>query len=177
MFFCRVFVLILSVLATACVVCANLFDVFRRDIGGGSTKQTLWYSKATVGSGIKDLVRDSLCNEYKLFFQISEGVAVGGAAIGFIVLILAIVRLFMGRGSCFLRCFILFLTSAAFAGCGACVGLLVFGYMQGYCQNDDSLRDAYAPFKDRGYEFVEGFYLICVACGLFLFVNFFQCCA
>ncbi|KEG05257.1 hypothetical protein DQ04_24521000, partial [Trypanosoma grayi] len=161
MFCCRALVLPLAILATAAAVCANLFAVFRKGTGHNKSEQTLWYSKADVGSGIKEMVKDSPCDQYKLFFEISEGGAAGGAGVGFIICVLAIAQLCSRQGMCCLKCITSLFVTLAFAGCGACVGLLVFGYMKGYCQNDDSLRDAYAPFKDSGYQFAEGFYLIC----------------
>ncbi|KEG06559.1 hypothetical protein DQ04_13341000 [Trypanosoma grayi] len=176
MFCCRVLVLLTSVLATAAAACANVFTLFRKSDGSTKYEQTLWYSRVTAGHN-KEMVKDSPCDQYKLFFQISEGATVGGAGVGFIVLVVAIVQLFVIYRASSFRCGIFTFSFIAFAACGACVGLLVFGYMKGYCQNDDSLRDAYAPFKDSGYQFAEGFYLICAACGLFLFSSLFQCCA
>ncbi|KEG06562.1 hypothetical protein DQ04_13341030, partial [Trypanosoma grayi] len=174
---CRVLVLLTSVLATAAAACANVFTLFRKSDGSKRYEQTLWFTRKNVGIGRKKMVKDSPCDQYKLFFQISEGATVGGAFVGFIVLIVAIVQLFVIYRSSSIRCGIFTLSFIAFAACGACVGLLMYGYMQGYCQNNLLLSNSYAPFKDSGYEFAEGFYLICAACGLFLFCSLFQCCA
>ncbi|RNF17593.1 hypothetical protein TcG_05502, partial [Trypanosoma cruzi] len=93
--FCRVIVLIFTILATACAVCVNIFPLFEKGSDAAKVKQTLWYNQTTVSGGVgtKVDVSESLCGQYKLFFQVSEGAAVGAAGIGLVVLGLAIARL------------------------------------------------------------------------------------
>ncbi|ORC93498.1 uncharacterized protein TM35_000013750 [Trypanosoma theileri] len=174
----RVFVLILAIVATACAACANVFAVFQKEVAGVKTIQTLWYSKVSAGpSDTVSKVADSVCAQFKLFFTVCEGVTVGAAGLGFIVVLLAIVRLFTGPALCFLKCLISFLLSLAFAASGVCVALVVYGYLKGYCQDDAILAPLYLPFKESGFDFWVSFYLICIACGLFMITNLFQCCA
>ncbi|EAN81696.1 hypothetical protein, conserved [Trypanosoma cruzi] len=176
---CRVFVLIFTILAIGCAVCVNIFPLFEKESDAAKVKQTLWYNQTTVpgGVGTKVDVSDSLCGQYKLFFQVSEGAAVGAAGIGLVVLGLAIARLVLEEKSSCLNCTMSLLLSLAFAACGACVALIVYGYMKGYCQSDAVLSSQYGPFKDQGYKFSEAFYLICAACVFFFVSSFFQCCA
>ncbi|PWU89841.1 hypothetical protein C3747_384g23 [Trypanosoma cruzi] len=178
-FSCRVTVLIFTILAIGCAACANIFPVFKKESNTKKIKQTLWYSQTTVpgGVGTKVDVSDSLCGQYKLFFQVSEGAAVAAAGIGLVVLGLAIAQLILEEKSSRFTCCAASLISLAFAACGACVALIVYGYMKGYCQSDAVLSSQYGPLKDQGYKFSEAFYLICAACGLFLLSSFFQCCA
>ncbi|PWU86747.1 hypothetical protein C3747_520g2 [Trypanosoma cruzi] len=88
-FSCRVTVLIFTILAIGCAVCANIFPVFKKESNTKKIKQTLWYSQTTVpgGVGTKVDVSDSLCGQYKLFFQVSEGAAVAAAGIGLVVVL------------------------------------------------------------------------------------------
>ncbi|EAN84422.1 hypothetical protein, conserved [Trypanosoma cruzi] len=178
-FSCRVTVLIFTILAIGCAACANIFPVFKKESNTKKVKQTLWYSQTTVSGGVgtKVDVSESLCGQYKLFFQVSEGAAVAAAGIGLVVLGLAIAQLILEEKSSRFTCCAASLISLAFAACGACVALIVYGYMRGYCQSDAVLSPQYGPFKDQGYKFSEAFYLICAACGLFLLSSFFQCCA
>ncbi|KAF5218301.1 hypothetical protein ECC02_008804 [Trypanosoma cruzi] len=178
-FSCRVTVLIFTILAIGCAACANIFPVFKKESNTKKVKQTLWYSQTTVSGGVgtKVDVSESLCGQYKLFFQVSEGAAVAAAGIGLVVLGLAIAQLILEEKNSRFTCCAASLISLAFAACGACVALIVYGYMRGYCQSDAVLSPQYGPFKDQGYKFSEAFYLICAACGLFLLSSFFQCCA
>ncbi|PWU88987.1 hypothetical protein C3747_412g11 [Trypanosoma cruzi] len=77
--FCRVIVLVLAMLATACAVCANIFPVFKKESDAAKVKQTLWYNQTTVpgGVGTKVDVSDSLCGQYKLFFSGIRGCGCG----------------------------------------------------------------------------------------------------
>ncbi|KAF8293607.1 putative Amastin surface glycoprotein [Trypanosoma cruzi] len=178
-FSCRVIVLIFTILAIGCAACANIFPLLKKGSDAAKVKQTLWYNQTTVSGGVgtKVDVSESLCGQYKLFFQASEGAAVGAAGIGLVVLGLAIAQLILEEKSSRFTCCAASLISLAFAACGACVALIVYGYMRGYCQSDAVLSSQYGPFKDQGYKFSEAFYLICAACGLFLLSSFFQCCA
>ncbi|RNE99599.1 uncharacterized protein Tco025E_09140, partial [Trypanosoma conorhini] len=169
MFCLRVLVLVLAILATACAVCANIFPVFQKEKELVTTKQTLWYNEVILpdGNETEQKVSKSLCGQYKLFFQVSEGTAVGAAGVGLIVVGIVFAQLFLHERIC---CFIYgvsLLIDLAFAASGVCVALLVYGYMKGYCQDDTALSPLYAPFKDQDYKFAESFYLICVACALF----------
>ncbi|PWU86750.1 hypothetical protein C3747_384g24 [Trypanosoma cruzi] len=177
--FCRVIVLVLAMLATACAVCANIFPVFKKESDAAKVKQTLWYNQTTVpgGVGTKVDVSDSLCGQYKLFFQVSEGAAVAAAGIGLVVVLFVIIQMIFQRICCCLGCATSLLISIAFVACVVCLALIVYGYMRGYCQSDAVLSSQYGPFKDQGYKFSEAFYLICAACVFFFVSSFFQCCA
>ncbi|PWU86748.1 hypothetical protein C3747_520g3 [Trypanosoma cruzi] len=78
-FSCRVTVLIFTILAIGCAVCANIFPVFKKESNTKKIKQTLWYSQTTVpgGVGTKVDVSDSLCGQYKLFFSGIRGCGCG----------------------------------------------------------------------------------------------------
>ncbi|ESL12219.1 hypothetical protein TRSC58_00017 [Trypanosoma rangeli SC58] len=173
----RVLVLIMVLLATACAVCANIFPVFQKKNNVVTIKQTLWYNRTALSGGneIEQKVSESLCTQYKLFFQVSEAMVVATVGVGLIVVGFAIAQLIIAvKGRC-LACCGSFLITLAFDASGVCVALLVYGYMKGYCQNDTSLSSVYAPFKDQNYKFAESFYLISVACGLFLISSLFEC--
>ncbi|PWU86759.1 hypothetical protein C3747_520g10 [Trypanosoma cruzi] len=97
--FCRVIVLVLAMLATACAVCANIFPVFKKGNDAATVKQTLWYNQTTVSGGVgtKVDVSESLCGQYKLFFQVSEGAAVAAAGIGLVVVLFVIIQMIFQR--------------------------------------------------------------------------------
>ncbi|RNF25650.1 uncharacterized protein Tco025E_02210 [Trypanosoma conorhini] len=170
----RVLVLVLAILATACAVCANIFPVFQKENELVTMKQTLWYNEVILpdGNETEQKVSKSLCGQYKLFFRVSEGTAVGAIGVGLIVVLLTVIQMICRVLSCCLGCFTSLLIDLAFAASGVCVALLVYGYMKGYCQDDTALSPLYAPFKDQDYKFAESFYLICVACALFLISYF-----
>ncbi|KAH9577179.1 Amastin surface glycoprotein [Trypanosoma melophagium] len=174
----RIIVLILVIAATACAACANVFALFYGDNLGIKTIQTLWYSKTRAGGAdTVSKVADSPCKEYKTFFTVSEGVAVGAAGLGFIVFLLAIAQLAMRSRVCCLRDFISRLLLLAFCAAGVCVALSVYGYLKGYCQDDALLAPIYGSFQERKFNFSLAFYLICASCGLFLIADIFECCA
>ncbi|RNC59134.1 hypothetical protein TcCL_ESM03202, partial [Trypanosoma cruzi] len=104
--FCRVIVLVLAMLATACAVCANIFPVFKKGNDAATVKQTLWYNQTTVSGGVgtKVDVSESLCGQYKLFFQVSEGAAVAAAGIGLVVVLFVIIQMIFQRICCCLGC-------------------------------------------------------------------------
>ncbi|PBJ79027.1 hypothetical protein BCY84_03479 [Trypanosoma cruzi cruzi] len=166
-------------LATACAVCVNIFPVFKKESDAAKVKQTLWYNQTTVSGGVgtKVDVSESLCGQYKLFFQVSEGAAVAAAGIGLVVVLFVIIQMIFQRICCCLGCATSLLISIAFVACVVCLALIVYGYMRGYCQSDAVLSSQYGPFKDQGYKFSEAFYLICAACVFFFVSSFFQCCA
>ncbi|RNE99600.1 uncharacterized protein Tco025E_09141 [Trypanosoma conorhini] len=175
----RVLVLVLAILATACAVCANIFPVFQKKKELVTMKQTLWYNEVILpdGNETEQKVSKSLCGQYKLFFRVSEGTAVGAAGVGLIILGLVTAHVIANVKNCCLTICISLLVLLAFAASGVCVALLVYGYMKGYCQDDTALSPLYSPFKDQDYKFAESFYLICASCALFLISSFFQCCA
>ncbi|PWU90808.1 hypothetical protein C3747_356g37 [Trypanosoma cruzi] len=177
--FCRVIVLVLVILATACAVCANIFPLFEKESDAAKVKQTLWYNQTTVSGGVGTRVdvSESLCGQYKLFFQVSEGAAVGAAGIGLVVLGLAIARLVLEEKSACLNCTMSLLISLAFAACGACVALIVYGYMRGYCQSDAVLSPQYGPFKGSGLQVFRGLLPHLRRLRSFSAFQFFQCCA
>ncbi|KAF8276845.1 hypothetical protein TcBrA4_0122000 [Trypanosoma cruzi] len=154
-FSCRVTVLIFTILAIGCAACANIFPVLKKESDAAKVKQTLWYNQTTVSGGVgtKVDVSESLCGQYKLFFQASEGAAVGAAGIGLVVLGLAIAQLILEEKSSRFTCCAASLISLAFAACGACVALIVYGYMRGYCQSDAVLSSQYGPLRIRATSF------------------------
>ncbi|PWU86756.1 hypothetical protein C3747_520g8 [Trypanosoma cruzi] len=172
--FCRVIVLVLAMLATACAVCANIFPVFKKGNDAATVKQTLWYNQTTVSGGVgtKVDVSESLCGQYKLFFQVSEGAAVAAAGIGLVVVLFVIIQMIFQRICCCLGCVTSLLISHCVCRVCGVSGAYCVWVHEGLLPERRRVSSQYGPFKDQGYKFSEAFYLICAACVFFLFPVF-----
>ncbi|PBJ70073.1 hypothetical protein BCY84_19096 [Trypanosoma cruzi cruzi] len=173
---CRVTVLILTVLAIVCVFFSHIFPVLFKKTESLKTVYTLWYAESTLpdGSSIRRAVAGSSCGQYRTFFQAAEAFSVLSIGIGLVIAVFCFFQ-FLCVKVRFFFCFIWCLMFLAFLFCGACVAVVVYGYMKGFCQGGGPISLKFAPFKDQGFDFGVSFYFICIACGLFLLSSFFEC--
>ncbi|EKF33474.1 hypothetical protein MOQ_002663 [Trypanosoma cruzi marinkellei] len=175
---CRVIVLVLTVLAIVCVVFSNIFPVLIRKSDSLKTEYTLWYAQSTLpnGSSIRRAVAGSSCGQYRTYFQLAEAASVLSICIGVFIAVFCFFQ-FLCVKARFFFWVIWCLMFLAFLLCGACVTVIVYGYLNGFCQGGGSVSVKFAPFKGQGYDFGVSFYFICIACGLFLLSSFFECLA
>ncbi|KAH8607149.1 putative Amastin surface glycoprotein [Trypanosoma vivax] len=162
---------------TILAACACVFPVLRKSTSGTESYQTLWaFSNVTGDTVSTSEVSDSSCWEYRTYFMGCESAAILSGALGLAMLVIIIIQIITKGVLCFLKCISSILVLLAVIASGACVGLIILGYLKGYCQDDDALKGQYAPFEERGYTFDFGFYAICASCGLFLLSLIPQCC-
>ncbi|KAH8606845.1 putative Amastin surface glycoprotein [Trypanosoma vivax] len=166
-----------AVIATVLAGCACVFPVLRKSTSGTESYQTLWaFSNVTGDTVSTSKVSDSSCWEYRTYFMGCESAAILSGALGLAMLVIIIIHAITKGKLFFLKITSLVIALLAVIASGACVGLIILGYLKGYCQEDDALKGRYAPFEERGYTFDFGFYAICASCGLFLLSLIPQCC-
>ncbi|KAG5508749.1 hypothetical protein JKF63_05247 [Porcisia hertigi] len=168
---CRVFFVLLLVLAAASATCSILFPQFRKTEGPeGNTKKTVyfWYqqnSSASPNAPNSEITRtyskDLPCPQARLYFTIMAALSVSGAGLlGLSVLFAAC--WINARNAIALPVVSTFLTICACFCYGAILGLVVYTRKLTLCGDDPSARLA---LQADGFFFAEGFYLLCVATG------------
>ncbi|KAG5508755.1 hypothetical protein JKF63_05253 [Porcisia hertigi] len=168
---CRVFFLLLLVLAAASATCSILFPQFRKTEGPeGNTKKTVyfWFRQLSFPSPsgrdsiiVRIYSRDLPCPQARLYLTIMAALSVSGAALLGISVLLAACRINARNGIPLL----VVSTSLTFCACfcyGAILGLVVYIRKLTLCGDDVLGRLA---LQADGFFFAEGFYLLCVATG------------
>ncbi|KAG5508753.1 hypothetical protein JKF63_05251 [Porcisia hertigi] len=168
---CRVFFVLLLVLAAASATCSILFPQFRKTLDSGrNDKKTVnfWYQQRSISSPTtpefiitRTYSKDLPCPQARLYFTIMAALSVSGAGL-------------LGLSVLFAACWInarnaialpVVSTSLTFCACvfyGAILGLVVYIRKLTLCGDDPSARLA---LQADGFFFAEGFYLLCVATG------------
>ncbi|KAG5508757.1 hypothetical protein JKF63_05255 [Porcisia hertigi] len=168
---CRVFFLLLLVLAAASATCSILFPQFRKTEGPeGNTKKTVyfWYQQLSFPSPnapdsiiVRIYSQNLPCSQARLYFTIMAALSVSGAAFLGISVLFAACWINARNASC-LSVVSTFLTICACVCYGATLGLVVYTCRLTLCGDDTLGRLA---LQADGYSFAEGFYLLCVATG------------
>ncbi|KAG5508751.1 hypothetical protein JKF63_05249 [Porcisia hertigi] len=168
---CRVFFLLLLVLATASATCSILFPQFRKTLDSErNDKKTVnfWYQQNSVTSpNDPDLLirrtysKKLLCPQARLYFTIMAALSVSGAGLLGLSVLFAACWINARNASC-LSVVSTFLTICACVCYGATLGLVMYIRKLTLCGDDPSARLA---LQADGFFFAEGFYLLCVATG------------
>ncbi|KAG5508756.1 hypothetical protein JKF63_05254 [Porcisia hertigi] len=168
---CRVFFLLLLVLAAASATCSILFPQFRKTLDSErNDKKTVnfWYQQISVTSPndpyliiTRTYSKDLLCSQARLYFTIMAALSVSGAGLLGLSVLFAACWINARNASC-LSVVSTFLTICACICYGATLGLVVYIHKLTLCGDDTLGRLA---LQADGFSFAEGFYLLCVATG------------
>lgn len=167
----RLLLLVLLACFTACIVLSNFFPQFRSTTAASSSLQqkrtlTYWYVQSKVTLDGEEVAKARTythafqCGEQQRMFVATCSLAVAASGLGALA---AVFTLFWMLPCCRFAMGVMVFLLTLFAGlcCAGVFGLLTWGFFRGYCVG--SATDAVTPYREGGYEMVEGFVLLCVA--------------
>ncbi|CAG9572084.1 hypothetical protein LMJF_16_0500 [Leishmania major strain Friedlin] len=174
---CRFLLLILMVLFTGCIIASILLPIFRKesnDTAQAKVNVFFWHNDSVVTTGTppellitRIYTRNLLCMKARVLFLLMSGLSVMAAAVAVVACLMLACWTTAGYSICIsATSLVLSIFAMLFSIAVLAASTVVF--KQDFCVNNTGTH-LLAPQKN-GYRLVEGFFLLCIAVGGFLFM-------
>lgn len=180
---CRVALVGLAMLCTACAVCGLYFPVYHREFGSSTIKTTYtvyyWYADSSVMIGgepvvTRQYVRNASSGQVRALYLLGFSLAVAGAALGGLTCVSLSCWTCAGYSPCLASGtdFVAFMSFLCCGGAMAVSAALFCTTSYEMLLGDNSVA---TPYNQEGFHLREGFALMVAATGGFLILSFCVC--